>query len=341
MTALATPYVQGTEAWLEARLDGIGSSDAPVIAGERGSIIELWALKTRQLEPEPPDPDLARLFEWGHRLEPVIAAWYSDATERPLRRVNRMLVHPRFPWAFASLDRVSARKGERRIVEIKTNRWGWAGDEAVPGAVQAQVQHQMWVAGYDVADVVVLTGGSEPQIVEVPRDDEYIDNLTYVEANFWGHVTSKTTPKADGSENTRRALARMHPRDDGTWLVATRELVELGRQLRDARLAKKEAEGAEGTVANAILAIVREASGIEGVLSLKRTKDSVVTRINWPAVASGYRALLDDIAGVGCQHLTQAERERALPSLDAVEAVHTQSETAEGYRSIRLLKEST
>lgn len=322
MTATATPFVQGSPEWLAARLDGIGSSDAPIIAGERGSIIELWAHKTRQLEPEPPDADLARLFEWGHRLEPVIADWYSDTTGRPLKRVNRMLVHPTMPYLFASLDRVSAVKGERRIVEIKTDRWGWHSDEAVPGTVQAQVQHQMNVTGYDVADVAVLSGGSEPRIIEVPRDDDYILDLAWLEAEFWGHVQDRTAPNADGSENTRRALARLHPRDDGTWLPASADLRDLAEQLRAARLAKKQTDTDEATLANAIRLIVGDASGVDGVLSLKRSADSV--RRNWPAISSAYRTLLEQMAADPLY-------------LDEIEGIH--SSTSEGPRVLRLLKE--
>lgn len=322
MSALATPFIQGTDAWLEARRDGIGSSDAAVIAGERGSIVDLWAVKTRQLEPETPDADTARLFEWGHRLEPVIAEWYADQPEGgPVRRVNRMLVHPKVPYAFASLDRV--RTGERRIVEIKTNRWGWTNDEPIPGAVKAQVQHQMYVTGYDVCDVVVLTGGSEPRIITEPRDDEYIRDLAFLEARFWHQVQNVQAPNADGSETTRRAIARMHPRDDGTYLPATPDLISLGAQLREARAAKKAADELEGTLSNAIRLIVGDASGVDGVLTLKRNADS--TRVLWPQVASAYRSLL--------------EGTRPKDELDAIQSIHSQ--TSEGARVLRLLKETS
>jgi putative phage-type endonuclease len=321
MTAQASEFVQGTDEWLEARRDGIGSSDAPVIAGERGSVVALWAEKTRQLEPEPPDPDLARLFEWGHRLEPVIADWYSDTTGTPLRRVNRMLVHPSVPYAFASLDRVSARKGERRIIEIKTDRWGRSEGEDIPGAVKAQVQHQLWVTDYEVADVVTLVGGSEPRIIEEARDDDYITDLAFLEADFWHHKETMTPPRADGSENTRRAIARMHPRDDGTILPATDDLRILAEQLRDARIAKKAADEYEGSVSNALRLILGDASGVDGVLTFRKNADS--TRVNWPALASAYRTMLEETTPGDI--------------LDTLQSIHTS--TSEGPRVIRLSKE--
>lgn len=320
MTAMRAPIPmpvrQGTPEWLAARQHGIGSSDAPVIAGERGSVVELWAQKAGLVEPEPPDEQTAGLFEWGHRLEPVVAEWYAEHTGRQVRRANRLLRHPDVAYAFASLDRVVV--GERRIVEIKTTRFGWTGEEAVPGAVQAQVQHQLWVTGYDVADVAVLTGGSLPRIVTIERDPAFIDDLAFLEAEFWGWVTTQTRPPIDGSDETRRALARMHPVDDGRYLAPTPDLVTLAAQLAEARAAKKAADAAESTVANAIRAIVADASGVEGLLSLKKNADS--TRTNWPAVAKAYRELLSD---------------RPAEELDAIESIH--SETVQGARVLRLL----
>lgn len=318
MTAVRTEFVQGTDEWLAARRQSIGSSDAPVIAGERGSIINLWAIKSGRLEPEPPDADTARLFEWGHRLEPVVAEWYSDFTGRPLRRVNRMLLHPTIPFLSASLDRVA----KDRIVEIKTDRWGWKGDEKLPGAVKAQVQHQMYVSGYEVADIAVLTGGSEPEILTEERDNGYIDDLLYLEREFWGHVQDGTAPNADGSETTRRAIARMHPRDDGTWLEPTQIIRELAESLASARSLKKSSTADEATLANAIRLIVGDASGVAGILSLKKIADS--TRTNWPAVAGAYRTLLEQMAADPLY-------------LEEIEGIHTNP--VDGPRHLRLLKE--
>jgi predicted phage-related endonuclease len=71
------------------RKTGIGSSDAPIIAGEVGSVVALWAEKSGLVSPPEPDAPLAELFEWGHRLEPVVAKWYADTTGRPLKRTLR------------------------------------------------------------------------------------------------------------------------------------------------------------------------------------------------------------------------------------------------------------
>lgn len=318
---IATEVRQGTPEWLAKRQTGIGSSDAPVIAGERGSVVELWATKSGLIEVEPPDGDLARLFEWGHRLEPVVADWYAESTGRPLRRVNRMLVHPTIPWAFASLDRVTA-KGEKRIVEIKTTRRGWEAGEDVPGHIQAQVQHQMFVTGYDVVDVAVLTGGSEPKVYEIPRDETFIDNLVFLETEFWGWVTSGTRPPMDGSENARRTLSRMHPRNDGTLIPTSPEIDRVFFDWMAARVVKDQAEAEADTLGNAIRALIGDADGIEGRVTWRKNKDS--TRTDWPSLASAYRRVIEELPiTVGVD-------------LDTLQSIHTS--TVEGARVLRPVK---
>jgi putative phage-type endonuclease len=332
MNFVTTPYVQGTEAWLAARRGGIGSSDIAMIAGESPyrSALELWAEKTGRVVAEP-DAETAELFEIGHLMEPPLRAIYERRTGRHVTRMPRMLAHAEIPWAFASLD---GRAPVRRAVEAKwSNATRWHG-EGIPDDVLCQVQWQLFVTGWDVADVVALVGRS-PRVVEVPRDQTFIDNLYRLAVEFQGDVDSDTPPEPDGSESARKTIARLHPVDDGTYLPATPDLVELVDLFRSAKTAKTTAEDAEKGIGNALRAVIADAAGIEGLCTLRKSADS--SRVNWPAVASAYRALLDDLAGVDCAHLRQAQRERAIDDLDAVQSIH--SETKQGPRPLLLSKE--
>jgi putative phage-type endonuclease len=310
--AVATGVRQRTPEWLALRNQGIGSSDAPIIAGEFGSVLELWAQKSGLVEVEPPDEATARLYEWGHRLEPVVADWYADFTGRQVQRVNQLLRHPQIAYAFASLDRRVV--GERRLVEIKTTRWAWTGGETVPGSVQTQVQHQLWVTGYDVADVAVLTGGSEPKVYEIPRDDAFIADLAFLEAEFWGWVQSGTRPPVDGSENARRVLAKLHPRNDGTVVPSTPDIDAVARDWQAAIAAAKEADARADTFGNAIRALIGDADGIEGPwgrVMWRKNADS--KRIDWPTVANEV-GLFDPelLAATIAAHTTTVEGPRVL-----------------------------
>jgi len=316
MSAIATPFRQGTDEWLEARRSGIGGSDIAAIAGEspNRSALELWAEKTGRLVREP-DAETAELFEIGHLMEPPLLALYERRTGRHPRRVNRMLVHPDVPWAFASLD---AQAPVRRVVEAKwTHATRWRG-EGIPDDVLFQVQWQLFVTGWDVADVVALVGRL-PRIVEVPRDQTLIDDLYRLAVEFQGQVESDTPPKPDGSESARQTIGRLHPQDDGTLLPATPDLVELVDLYRSAKVARVAAEDAEKAIGNALRAVIRDASGIDGLCTYRKNADT--TRVNWPAVASAFRQLVTG-------HPDEV--------LDAIVGLH--SETSPGSRVLRLSK---
>lgn len=318
MNAVVLDLVQGTPEWVAARRDGIGASDLAVIAGESPykSPLDLWAEKRGLVEPVI-DAEQAELFEIGHLMEPTLLAIYERRTGRRPERAPNALAHPEIPWARASLDAIAP---VERIVEAKwTNSTRWPAD-GIPEDVRIQCQWQMFVTGWKVADVVALVGRSA-RVVEVPRDDAYIDDLYALAEDFWSRVESGERPAVDGRKTTTRTLASLYPADDGTLLPASTELASLVSELRDAKAVLKAAEEREATLGNALRAVLGDAAGIDGLCTYRKNADAA--RVNWPAVASEYRALL-------------LERETA-DVLDEIQAANTT--TAPGPRVLRLSKE--
>lgn len=318
---MALAIRQNSPEWLAARKVTIGSSDIPIIVGESTykSAHTLAAEKLGIVEPVV-DAETQERFDIGHIMQPALLAIYERKAGRKVRAAHGWRTHPQIPWATASLDGTAP---TRRVVEAKwTNAAKWRSGERVPGDVQAQVQWQMFVLGWDVADVVALTGGI-PRIEEVGRDDAMIDNLLYFAREFYGYLERGELPPVDGSESTRQTLRARYPHDDGTLIPATPDLVELVSGLADARGRIKAAEADEGTYANALLAVLGEAAGIEGLLAAKNNRDS--TRVNWPAVAAAYRAIAEEV--------------RPADELDTLQAIHT--DTVQGKRPLRLLSKGT
>lgn len=281
------PVRQNTDEWLEMRRTGIAASDLPVLMGNRPSVVNLWAYKAGILDAEPIDPDTQEMFDLGHDLEPVIARRYTLKTGRPVKAVGAMVRHPDIPWAFASLDRVSAVPGERLIVELKWEpHYSWARQsETVPAVVQDQVQWQMFVTGYPVAHVAVLVGG-HVEWHEVPADRDYQDAELKVATWFRGLVERKERPPVDGSEATRKALARMYPSDTLDALDPTPETDALAYSLRSARAAAKAAGDEQDRLENVIRAVLGEHEGVEGDgyrMTWTKNKDSA--RTDWKKVA--------------------------------------------------------
>jgi putative phage-type endonuclease len=332
------PVRVGTPEWLEARLEGVTSSDAAVLAGEKGSVVELYALK-RRLAPAPEfDAPTARLLEWGQRLEDVIADWYTDETGRPVRRVNRLMQRRDDRWMRTSLDRESGRKGERIVVELKATRWKprRAGEE-VPGDVYAQAMWQLWVMDYDESHVVTLVGGNEPLLDKLPRNDKYIDDLVYIARDFRDHVERGVAPPVDGSEATRRALARMYAEENGVMLAATAQTDELARQWVEAELAYKAAKDTRGTVRNAMRAMIGDATGVlrpdSYRFTWKRNKPSV--DVHWAKIAADLRARLEShwLVRVDAGEWSRADYDELVADVDALIVKH--SETKDGARVLR------
>lgn len=350
--AIPIPVSQGTPEWLDARRDLIGASDVPTITGSspfRTSLVDLWAVKTRLLEPAPVDAEDEERYWLGHALEEPIAARYELMTGRRVRRANRLLRHPTIPWIGASLDRVVV--GERRVLELKwAPRGAWTGHtEPVPGHVQDQVQIQMAVTGYPCADVAVLNG-DHVEVHTLEADAGYQEALlTIAHERLWRHVQAGTMPKLDASDETRRTLARLADRRalvNGRHLDAREypDLEDMATRLRAAQVAEKAAHGTVGTLKNAIGSVLlgADASGVDGDgwrIDWHKNASSEKRVRNDAAIATAYRSLLESIEAGST--LSGALRDAGLdpdaPDLfDAIEALHTTTETKDGARPMRL-----
>jgi putative phage-type endonuclease len=345
-TATALPLRQNTPAWVDARRDFVGSSDLPVITGNTPygtSAFSLWAIKTRLAEPDPVDPETQELFDLGHLLEDDIAERYTAKTGREVRRANLMRARKDIPWASANLDRVSAVRGERRVVEVKwvPHRHWLAEPERVPSYVQDQVQWQLFVTGWDVADVAVLDG-SRVFVHEVGPNRAYQEDLLYIARWFRDLVVRGAPPPIDGSEATRRTLSRLHPRPTQDLLIASPEIDAVVHDYREARAAAKAASSREDELANVIRGLIGDHMGVEGdgyKISWLKNADS--TRVDWKLVAQNQRRLLELIGGTDPASVVIAAQAEGIVTsavsldelLNAIESLH--SKTTEGPRVLR------
>lgn len=198
-------------AWLEARKNGIGGSDAACILGMNPwkSNVDLWKEKVGLVVPED--------------ISDKPAVKYGKDAEAPLRRLFE-LDHPEYtvaydqygmiandhgrPWLFATLDGDLSSDTEKGVLEIKTteirrsfdwNKW----DNRVPDNYYIQLLHQLLATGYEF--VVLLAqikwkkdGKPQKTIREYPfRRSEVQSDLEYLlqaEDAFWRAVQEKRQP---------------------------------------------------------------------------------------------------------------------------------------------------
>lgn len=223
MEAISTLGMDRTK-WLQLRKSGIGGSDASAILGFNGykSAFQLYVEKTSDLVEES-DSEAAY---WGNILEDIVAKEFAKQTGKKIRKLNRMLRHPKYHFMTANLDRDVV--GEKAFLECKTAseylKDSWRGDN-VPAAYLCQVQHYLAVTGYEKAYIAVLIGGNKFVWKEIQRDDEFIELMIEREKDFWEkHVLKNVAPPIDGSDATSDLLKKMYPEDDGSAITLDEQM---------------------------------------------------------------------------------------------------------------------
>ncbi|MBQ9168904.1 MAG: YqaJ viral recombinase family protein [Oscillospiraceae bacterium] len=202
------------EAWLGARKNGIGASEAASILGmsKWKSNVELWEEKVGLRQSE--DISGKPYVQYGHDAEPHLRALF--ALDHPELRVTyespyKMIFSDDLPFLFATpdgeLEEIAS--GRRGGLEIKTTeimsprQWDdWKG--RIPDQYYCQVCHQMLVTGWDFVwlktQIKWTTRTGEMRLdtreYHIEREEvlEDIKELKQEEIRFWHHVETKTRP---------------------------------------------------------------------------------------------------------------------------------------------------
>ncbi|WP_324728820.1 YqaJ viral recombinase family protein [Lysinibacillus fusiformis] len=241
MEAVSTLEMDRIE-WLQLRKSGIGGSDASAILGfnRYKSAFQLYIEKTSEFVEEL-DSEAAY---WGNILEDVVAREFAKRTGKKIRKINRMLRHPKHYFMTANLDRDVV--GEKAFLECKTAseylKDSWNGED-VPAAYLCQLQHYLAVTGYEKAYIAVLIGGNKFVWKEVDRDDEFIELMIQHEKAFWeSHVLANVPPAIDGSASASKLLAKMYPQDDGSAIMLDEQSNTLIEAIESIKTEEKQLE---------------------------------------------------------------------------------------------------
>lgn len=210
---------------LEARKNGIGGSDAPIVCGlsPYKTPYQLWLEKAGQEEPE--DISGKEIVHFGNVLENVVAEEYVRRSGNKVRRVNKTLYHPEHKFMLAHIDRdIVALDG---VLECKTTNafrrkaWGEEGTDDLPLDYLCQGQHILSVTGKAFIDFAVLIGGNEYRGYKAIRDEDAIEAIIFKEKQFWECVENKTPPPPVNLED----IKAMYAEDRGTPIEATAEIL--------------------------------------------------------------------------------------------------------------------
>jgi putative phage-type endonuclease len=212
--------------WLAERRNGVGGSDAPVVAGlsKWRTAYELWHTKRGAAADQMTEEQL-----WGLLKEELIGKFYAVERGVEVFRPPEFIRHHQDPWRYCNLDWCAP----DRIVECKNymfaDGWGKPGTAEVPDDIYCQCQHQMDCAGVDLCDVAVLLGGNRFRVYTIPGDKEFQRQLADGQHEFWELVKSGRRPTPDWSHpTTLAAVDTFNPPVHGEELVLeVGDLIEL------------------------------------------------------------------------------------------------------------------
>jgi len=177
--------------WLTWREAGIGASESAVLMGalpfKWNDVLELWKLKTKMIES---DFTMNEAMQLGKDLEPEARTKYTKATG--IKVQAKCFERTDMPFLKASLDGIT--KNGKHIVEIKCPglpKWQSAKKGIVVDYYYPQMQQQMAVSEAESCHYWVYRKTEGGILINVPRNQPYIDELERRAKIFWDCVENK------------------------------------------------------------------------------------------------------------------------------------------------------
>lgn len=194
---------EGLNAPLE-RAHFLGSSDMAAVLGLSPwkTALDVYLEKRGEVPPADVDPEKAKLFRRGKRLEPVIVNMLEE--ERGLQIVarNERYRDAEHPFLACEVDAEALVEGERVNVECKTAhhftawKYGEEGTDEVPVEYACQAMYALMVTGRSRCIFGVLFGADNLVVYDLTRDEDTVKAMRAQAVRFWhDHVLAGVPPE--------------------------------------------------------------------------------------------------------------------------------------------------
>lgn len=234
------------EEWLESRRNGIGGSDASAILGVNpySSPLRVYMDKIgKGIEAETNEA-----MRQGTDLEQYVAERFVDfmaeqGTPKKVRKCNKILRHPDYPWMLANIDREVLK--ENAGLECKTtspfSKFRFDEGEINPHYYW-QCIHYMAVTGAEKWYVSIVVLGKSHHVFCIERDEDAIRTLIEAEREFWeDHVVPRVPPLPTGNEADDEALNALYPSAEETGGAVSLDNLDDLLNLRGMKVAQRDA----------------------------------------------------------------------------------------------------
>ena len=196
--------------WNAARRES-AASDAAVVCGvsRYKSPVELWMEKTSQL----PAQEAGEAAYWGHQLEELVRTEFTKRTGIQVEHRMELLRSDQHPFMQANLDGTCRQPdlgpAFSRLKPSRLSRRGVGGRHSGRILSAGAALH----GSYRLPGRIRRRPDRRQQLPWklIHRDDELIEALIQLEADFWKHVQNETPPPLDGSSASARFLAECFP----------------------------------------------------------------------------------------------------------------------------------
>ena len=212
------PRLGLSEADRQARLSGIGGSDANIIlSGNFDSIRRLWLEKRGEAEPE----NLSGVLQvaLGNWTEAFNRQWFEKVSGQIVDRVGDQAACLERTWRRCTLDGFV--NDVDAVWEAKHTS-AFANRDEVLERYMPQLQHNMAVTGSERAILSVIFGNHKFEIIEVSADWFYQLQLLDAESDFWDCVQTGREPVPAAPPAPPRPIGVREVCLDGnnTWAAA-------------------------------------------------------------------------------------------------------------------------
>lgn len=225
---IVLPECAGQDAWLAARMDGIGGSEVGALIGVN-EYETTWSIWKKKVQGDDKDLSGVAAVEWGHRLEDVVAQKTAEEIGLVSRFGGGLWAHRERPHLRVTPDRLATKPRSWRalgVIECKTagddEHWEsgtiWPsgqGTGQAPLSYQAQLQWQMGLLGLKIGWLGCYISNFERSFftVEVHFDPQWFAEMVDAAETFWAdNVQGKKIPEHDLRHPiTEDLLRQVHP----------------------------------------------------------------------------------------------------------------------------------
>jgi predicted phage-related endonuclease len=248
---------------IQNRQQGVGCSELLAAFGKdhRCSRLELYKRKVGEL----PEPDLSKdeRVHFGQLLEDVIRQEAARRIGAEVVVSQQTLFHPDAPllghpdgWFPALRCGLEVKMADK----FEADEFGEEESDQVSIRYLVQCSGYMALTDADRWKLCVLIGGNDLRFYDIPRDRELEGAILAGVREFWSHVERRQPPDPKTPEEVRMRW----PKDAGTTVWATDEIIELCANLSVAKSELKHAESREAELKADIQRFMKEASDLLG-----------------------------------------------------------------------------